>query len=210
MRRLGITQRVDHVAAYGERRDCLDQRWATLAFHLGCVPIPLPNAPPQHVEQLLDNLNLDAVILSGGNSIGKIDPSAFDVSPERDAFESALIGEVSRRALPMLGVCRGMQMLNVSFGGRLSLVEGHVATTHELDIEEEFHDWIATPVNSYHNWAIGPEDLSPEFAPIAFDNDKNIEAFRHKSKKFSGIMWHPEREDPFKGLDLELIKKIIL
>jgi gamma-glutamyl-gamma-aminobutyrate hydrolase PuuD len=167
MKRLGITQRVEHIVAYGERRDCLDQRWTKLAFHLGCIPIPLPNTTPQNVARLLDHLNLDAVILS-------------------------------------------MQIINTKYGGRLSLVAGHVATTHELEVEEEFRDLMPTPVNSYHNWAIGPGDLSPEFAPIAFDADQNIEAFQHQSKKLAGIMWHPERENPFRSLDVELIKKFIL
>jgi gamma-glutamyl-gamma-aminobutyrate hydrolase PuuD len=210
MKRLGITQRVEHIVAYGERRDCLDQRWTKLAFHLGCIPIPLPNTTPQNVARLLDHLNLDAVILSGGNSIGKVDPSASDVAPERDAFELAMISEASRRELPILGICRGMQIINTKYGGRLSLVAGHVATAHELEVEEEFRDLMPTPVNSYHNWAIGPGDLSPEFAPIAFDADQNIEAFQHQSKKLAGIMWHPERENPFRSLDVELIKKFIL
>ena len=52
MKLLGITQRVDIANSYGERRDCLDQRWFELIYSLGLVPVPLPNVSINRIEQL--------------------------------------------------------------------------------------------------------------------------------------------------------------
>ncbi len=90
MNRIGITQRVDVVQRYGERRDCLDQRWSDFVLQLGYIPMPLPNIASEKVAQLVEALELSAVILSGGNSIACLDTEAHDAAPERDAFENAL------------------------------------------------------------------------------------------------------------------------
>jgi N5-(cytidine 5'-diphosphoramidyl)-L-glutamine hydrolase len=210
MKRLGITQRVENIAAYSERRDCLDQRWSVLADELGYIPIPLPNIGNKSVSKLLDSLQLDAIILSGGNSITQLNPGALDVAPERDAFEIALINEASIRAIPILGVCRGMQMINLYCGGQLSTIKGHVAVRHKLNIAPEYSEYILETVNSYHNWAIKLSDLAPDLIPIARDEQGNIEAFIYKTQAMLGIMWHPERERPFKQQDIKLIKKFLL
>ena len=210
MKRLGITQRVENITAYAERRDCLDQRWSVLANELGYIPIPLPNISNENISNLLDSLQLDAIILSGGNSITKLNPVATDAAPERDAFEIALIEEGTKRATPILGVCRGMQVINIYCGGQLSPVKGHVASYHKLNIASGYSEYILETVNSYHNWAIKSSELASDLIPIASDEQGNIEAFIHESQSVTGIMWHPEREMPFKQQDIKLIKKFLL
>jgi len=210
MKRLGITQRVENITAYGERRDCLDQRWSVLANELGYIPIPLPNIGKLDISNLLDSLQLDAIILSGGNSITKLNPTATDVAPERDIFEIALIEEGIKRAIPILGVCRGMQIINIYYGGQLLPIEGHVASYHKLNIASDYSEYILEMVNSYHNWAIKSSDLASGLIPIASDEKGSIEAFIHESKPVAGLMWHPERETPFKQQDIKLIKKFLL
>ena len=209
MKRIGITQRVEIIERYHERRDCLDQRWSDLCFALECLPCPLPNTVPENVPALLDALNLDAVILSGGNSIACLDPAAPHAAPERDAFEASLIDEALKRNIPVLGVCRGMQMINLHFGGELIPVEGHVGLRHTLSVVDGNYP-LAETVNSYHDWGIAPQGLGPQLKPIAVDSDGNIEAFQHSETKIFGIMWHPEREPSFSSLDMQLIKRFLL
>jgi len=208
MKRIGISQRVESIQNYSERRDCLDQRWSSFAFELGYIPIPLPNITLDKVIRLLDVLNLDAILLSGGNSITSINPSASDIAPERDAFESALLNEALVRDIPIIGVCRGMQMINTHFGGKLTVVNGHVAADHAIYAINE-SDQLPKLVNSYHSWGIDANGLAKDLDIIAIDNDGNIEAFEHKNKKLLGIMWHPEREMPFNKLDIQLIKRFL-
>jgi N5-(cytidine 5'-diphosphoramidyl)-L-glutamine hydrolase len=208
MKRLGITQRVENIRSYNERRDCLDQRWSMLAFHLGYFPVPLPNIAAEKVSALLDNLKLDGILLSGGNSIVSLYPNADDLAPERDAFEQAILDETIKRNIPIVGVCRGMQLINVVFGGRLVPINDHVAKDHLIKHVENRP--IPERVNSYHNWAIPQDGLAAILTPIAFDLAGNVEAFECVDKNILGIMWHPEREHPFNPLDVELIKRYLL
>lgn len=209
MKKLGITQRVETISGYEEVRDSLDQRWISLAMALDFVPIPLPNIPPQHVDNLLDTLSLDAILLSGGNTLAIVDPQAPDASPLRDAFEGELINCARDRSLPILGVCRGMQMINVHLGGSLVAVEGHVKTTHPLNFDATFSDILCTSVNSYHKWGLSTATLAACLKSIAVDGDGHVEAFRHESERIAGIMWHPEREAPFKDQDLNLFRRFL-
>jgi putative glutamine amidotransferase len=207
MKRLGITQRVEKINDYAEQRDCLDQRWASMALQLGYLPLPLPSIAIDQVPMLLDNLKLDGVLLSGGNSIASLNPADEDSSLERDAFELALLSESFDRKIPVLGICRGMQLINVKLGGRLSPINGHVAERHLITHQDD----IPMPkiVNSYHNWGISSEELATELIPLAFDSAGNIEAFESSVKTLLGIMWHPEREYPFNSLDIELLKRYL-
>ncbi len=209
MKRIGITQRVENIQSYSERRDCLDQRWAAFAFELGFTPIPLPNITPDKVAKLLDAVKLDAILLSGGNSITDLDPTASDVAPGRDAFEVALLSEALARDIPTIGVCRGMQMINVHLGGGLISVSGHVAVRHPIILLNKSYQ-LPKLVNSFHNWGTKADSLAKELEIIAVDSDNNVEAFEHKEKKLLGIMWHPEREDPFNKLDIQLITRFLL
>lgn len=210
MKKIGITQRIDYIENYGERRDCLDRRWHELAKDMDFMIIPLPNVEANEVQNLLNVLQLDGVILSGGNTIKKIDNEAKDSAPERDNFESELISIAVKLNIPVLGVCRGMQMINLCLGGSLTKVGGHVGSKHNLKIDSEYKDFILDSVNSYHNWTIGKNDLAEVLNPIAFDKNDNVECFIHKEKSIVGIMWHPEREEVFAEEDKKLIRKFLL
>ena len=205
MKRLGITQRVEVIKKYDERRNGLDQRWSLFTNQLGYFPIPLANVQAELVPDYVEALNLDGLLLSGGNSIASVCPSAKDAAPERDIFELAIISEALNQGIPIIAVCRGMQILNIYMGGSLSPIEGHVAVRHTLLSTGGPHPLPET-TNSYHKWSIAPDDLAEDLTPIATDEDGNIEAFQHIGKKLLGIMWHPERENPFHELDIQLIK----
>ncbi len=209
MKRVGITQRVEHIVSYGERRDCLDQRWSELAMHLELIPVPLPNIMPEAVPDLLDSLELDCFILSGGNSLSSLEPQAKDAAPERDAFEESLLTCARERKIPCLGICRGMQMINYYFGGKMVPCRGHVATRHSLLVEKDYEHLLPTEVNSFHGYSLPSTELAKVLRPIAVDLEGHIEAFEHLSEKITGIMWHPEREKTFHAQDLLLLKKAL-
>ncbi len=68
MKLVGITQRVERIDSYDERRDCLDQRWHLVAEKMGWLLVPLPNVAPERARILVETQRLSAVILSGGNT----------------------------------------------------------------------------------------------------------------------------------------------
>lgn len=206
--KVAVSQRVDMVADRGERRDALDERLCQWLMAVGCVPVPVPNvlSTPSKTEQdekwkglhnWLHVVKPDAVVLSGGNNIGE--------APERDNTEHRLLAYAKDRALPALGICRGMQMMAVWADGSLMPVSGHVRTRHRLQIEVSPGEW-PDEVNSFHNIALA--DCPPGFVVTARAEDGTIEAMRHEILPWEGWMWHPERESDFSSLDMDRVQAL--
>ena len=209
MKKLGITQRVENIIEYNERRDCLDQRLSSLSYHLGFIPLPLPNLHLIDIQKYFDEVKLDAIILSGGNSIGALDSELDDISNERDEFEFSILELAIIRKIPVFGICRGLQIINLFFGGTLSRIQEHVNNNHEIEIESSYSGQLPEIVNSYHNWGINQSELSSELKPIAWDSKMNVEACIHIENPIAGVMWHPEREKPYKK-DIEFMSNLLL
>ena len=208
MKILAISQRVENITQYNEQRDCLDQRWTPFAHSLGFIAVPLPNlATP---ADIINAIKPAAIILSGGHSIAKLDPAASDISPARDQFEQELLQLAIENNIPVLGICRGMQLINMFLSGELAKVSEHVACRHQIDFIDKNMPFNAREVNSFHHWGIEKSQLAKSLIPFALAQDKTIEGFYHNSLPIAGIMWHPEREQPFDKNDLSLIKQFLL
>jgi len=205
MTRIGVTQRVEVVEEYKERRDCLDQRWGPLLRSFEYTPIPLFNQI-NDVEGYLTDLELSGVVLTGGNDLAGLD-NGSNVAPERDAFEGKLLEFALGHDLPVLGVCRGAQFINVYFGGSLSSVKGHVESVHDVSIDDPPLKIGSKTVstNSYHNYGIQSRDLPKSLRTIGQASDGSIEWIEHENHPVSAIMWHPERESPSEELDRRII-----
>lgn len=211
MRRIGITQRVEIAAGHGERRDCLDQRWGRLLAARGLVPIPLCNGVLD-VARHVEDLALDGAILTGGNDLASLD-GAKDAAPERDQFERALLVACSARRLPVLGVCRGAQLMALFHGGQLGPVDDHVARRHAVTrvtgalgsaADRVVCRWPARfEVNSYHSFSIAPASPGSRLVPLALADDGSVEAIGHVDLPQLGVLWHPEREAPAAGAALD-------
>lgn len=195
MRKLiAVTQRVERVEAIGERRDALSQEWAELAEDCGFAPLLLPNRLST-VRQLLAALPVEGVLLTGGNDLASCGGDA----PERDAVERYLIQAAVERRIPLLGVCRGMQMVLDYFGAPLRRVEGHVRVEHPLR--------GGGTVNSFHSW--GAMECPEALVPLAWSADGVLEAVSHRDYPWiNGVMWHPERYHPPRPQDIERMKGV--
>jgi gamma-glutamyl-gamma-aminobutyrate hydrolase PuuD len=206
MKRIGLTQRSHAFPGYGERRDMLDQRWSSLIERLGACPLPLANNV-RAVDAYLDALDLEALVLTGGNDITAL-AGAADGAPERDRFEAQAYRHFLKRGKPVLGVCRGAQMINHLAGGRLVRVSGHAGTRHALVWADALpaHWDRPSEVNSYHGWAIPAEGLAPGMEALAWSADGTVEAFRCGVAPVSAIVWHPEREGELSPAALAFLK----
>ena len=206
-RRIGVTQRVEDLPDRDERRDALDQAWTSLLLAADVQPVLIPNRlddPARFVREFA----LDALVLTGGNDLAHL-PGARNAAPERDATERSLLELAVTDGLPVLAVCRGMQMLVEFWGGALTRVEGHVARPHEI-IAVNGTRWSlrSGPVNSFHDWGVARIGVPDALAVLAVAPDDTVEAVMHVDLPQVGVMWHPERA-PADAADRELVQALM-
>jgi gamma-glutamyl-gamma-aminobutyrate hydrolase PuuD len=205
--RVGLTQRVEDFPARGERRDALDQAWTPFLARAGLTPVPIPNRladPASYVEAL----DLALVILTGGNDLASL-PGAVHAAPERDATEPAIVDHAATHRLPVLGVCRGLQLLVARAGGVLRPVTGHVGTPHPIERSGRGRFPLRTSaVSSYHDWGVRPDEVGVGLEVLACAPDGTVEAVADPDRPIVGVMWHPER-DPADPVDLALVTALV-
>jgi putative glutamine amidotransferase len=192
MKVVAVSQRVDVFPERGESRDALDQWLIDFLLASGYLPVPVPNALQDELPTWLSAVAPQAIVLSGGNDIGQCSA--------RDLTESRLLDHALTQGLPVLGICRGMQMIAHWSGGELKPVSGHVRTRHQLSGR------VVAEVNSYHGLAL--DGCPAGFEVQARSEDGEIEAIRHSARPWEGWMWHPERETVFAAHDVDRLKQL--
>ena len=162
------------------------------------------------VADLENEVNrIDGFIFSGGMDVHprfygeEVDPACGEISEKRDEIELNLFAPLLERNLPILGICRGCQVINVAFGGTLHQhMDGHRQDDaqgrfwHEIDIRPD--TWLKNVIrkdtlltNSYHHQAV--KALAPGFVVSATARDSTVEGFEYAGDKFIvGLQWHPE------------------
>jgi putative glutamine amidotransferase len=196
MKAVAITQQVSVVSTCCERRDCLDQAWTRFLLLCDLSPVLLPNVAEAALA-LCEGAGIVGLVLTGGNDLAVLGGDA----PERDAVENALLDLAELRGFPVLGVCRGMQVIQQRFGIPLRRVEGHVTKRQIIQVDGEPRE-----VNSFHHFAAF-ESRSP-LDVWAVADDGVIKAVCHSAKPLIGIMWHPERFNPFSPADVALFRRV--
>ena len=207
--RIGITGRVAQVE--GAERSGVNAAYLRAVAAVGAPSVLSPLAGAAAAGPLLDGL--DALVLSGG---ADVDPARYGraphpklgtVEPERDAFELALVAEARARGLPVLAICRGLQLVNVALGGTLwqdlpTELAPHPQSgprterAHEVRVAAggRLADALGTAtlrVNSFHHQAI--RELAPGLAAGAHAPDGVIEGIESTGDWWLlGVQWHPE------------------
>jgi putative glutamine amidotransferase len=184
-----------------ECRDAISHDWIHYLQKLDWDIILMPNLL-NDVTRFIDQSKPDALILTGGNDIG--------ASINRDITETHALRWFQVNRLPVLGVCRGMEMINTFYGGTLLAVpQTHNGKTHTMElIHPQFINWAGqhrVVTNSFHNF--GVVGLAPCLEPAAVC-EGIIESVIHKKDKVVGIQWHPEREHSCSSLDIRLFHSL--
>jgi len=200
---VGLTTRVTEESSYTETRDAVSWDWIQWCRSLDLIPVLLPN-DKSVASNLFSNIALDLLILTGGNDFQEIPgTNRGGFCQQRNDTELSLIEMACERNVPVLGVCRGMHVINAYFGGTVvpSIAdeghESHVAVTHTLKIlpSRFLDEGQVYEVNSFHNQGVKPDGLGKGLASFAFDRHGDlVEGLYHTSLPVVGIQWHPERE----------------
>ena len=214
---IGICAAIES-AAWGAWKDVdvnISQRTYSVGVsEAGGLPLVLPpeSASAEAPDQILDLL--DGLLLAGGTDVdpatygAEPDPRTQNTRPERDAFEIALAGAALEHELPLLGVCRGMQLLNVACGGTLDQhladAELHVHTPgtfsdHAVRLEPGSLAARAVgaeraTVRSHHHHGLGR--LGDGLVASGWaDPGEAIEAIEAPDRPWAlGVLWHTEEE----------------
>lgn len=200
----------------GGQRIYVNRDYVTCILQAGGIPLLLPIIDEIAVihEQIL---RIDGLVLSGGQDVSphyykeEPIPEMGSVSPDRDFFEIHVIKSAISLQKPLLGVCRGLQMLNVACGGSLfqdipaQIKESKLAHqqkehrtlgTHEVDIAQDSHLFrilrkMSVQTNSFHHQAV--KEIAPGFRVVGRSRDGVVEAIERVGGPFAlGVQWHPE------------------
>lgn len=175
---------------------------------------------------------LDGLVVTGGGDVDPVlyggdwhDSALRGVNRLRDANECAALDAAIRHGLPVLAICRGMQLLNVVLGGTLHADLGRDRPGavvhnrsydeldqpgHEVEIARDslLAEWLGSdgvvPVNTAHHQGI--RDLSPDLTASAIASDGLIEAVECRRRRLLGVQWHPEILWPFEPSSAALLR----
>jgi putative glutamine amidotransferase len=206
-----------HYGAWDETVTMLPRSYATAVQAAGGLAQVLPPDATMldEPDRLLDRI--DALILAGGSDVdpegygAEQHPKTKGVWPERDRFERALARRALERRMPLLGICRGMQMVNVALGGTLTQhlpdvigedVHRHTPGSfgdHEVRLEPGSLAARAAgadqiTVKSHHHQ--GVETVGEGLAVTGWSlSDDVVEAIELPGDSFAlGVLWHPEED----------------
>lgn len=159
-----------------------------------------------------DLFSCDAFLFPGGGDInpelfGETNCASRNIDTELDILQLQAFHYALKKRLPVLGICKGMQLINVALGGTLiqNMATAHLHTSAEKDL---YHPTVITPnsflhvlygdsivVNSRHHQSL--DKLGKNLVPVQWCTaDHCMEAIEHTRLPIWGVQWHPERMDP--------------
>ncbi len=201
-----------------------DSYWMLPAYfqgieYAGGLPVMLPLNGVEDCDRLLELC--DGILFTGGQDVDPAlygeaaEPFCGELCPARDRLEAAMLRAAMECKRPILGICRGLQFINIALGGSLwqdlltqrsgsrnhRMERPYDRTEHSVALSgplEVLYGAKALGVNSCHHQGI--KTLAPGLSPMAVADDGLIEAFFHPAQPFLwAVQWHPEFFDPAAG-----------
>jgi len=197
----------------------LPQTYVNALFQVGATPLVIPVINDEtYLTKIISQI--DGLVIPGGDDVNpnmyheEVLPYSEGIDDELDSYQYKLISLALKQNLPILGICRGHQMLNVVFNGSLYQDISYVKRTVDIchsqlkegySFNEPVHEVVFKQnsilhnlygdkmmTNSFHHQMI--KDLGKDLVAIGHTEDGIVEAIYHPNYKFVlGVQWHPER-----------------
>lgn len=230
---IGVASWRQTVEVWGSRMSIfqLDESYINRVRTAGGLPVLIPHLGPDEVRALVGRV--DALILTGGDDVDPSSYGGFDEGvsiandPVSDQHEIALVKAAVKRGIPVLGICRGAQIINIAYGGTLiqevteegnashpprpKLLDDILGMRHPIRLDQgsKLADIFGTDdriVNTTHHQAI--LDVADGFRAVAWAPDGTIEAIESADdKQILAVQWHPEKLPP--PTDQELFDSLV-
>jgi len=199
---IAVTMSIDTILT--REVNFLNFEYSQFVQQLGYTPLFIPN--DLDYRPFLEKLPVSALIITGGHDLdldypGKKKEQLGSVTPLRDVQETTLLNWAMGRELPVFGICRGMQLMNIVLGGDLTSdlasehpenVNLHRRTTHQIKLT--YQQEAEYTINSFHHQGVTASQLAPGLEILAVSaEDQQVEAFVHTEKLLLAVQWHPER-----------------
>jgi len=212
---IAVSMRIVKNPTYYELRDAISHDWVKLLDALSVTPVFIPNVLQDPVEYI-HRINARGLLMTGGDNVGPLpeNSQAMDYANARDFTEITLLDYAISEKIPIFGVCRGLQLINSYFDGKVECDIGsdgrHVNVQHEIEIVtapfpkvELNKRWVT---NSYHGQGVKIDGVTPEMDVFALAGGGIVEGLYHKNLPVLAVQWHPERDNPAFELDKVLLE----
>lgn len=182
--------------------ETLTSNYVNALSQLNMTPIVTLSIPDKEINEY------DGLLLPGGGDINPIffhqsNIASRNIDTALDVIQFTLLQQFINAGKPILGICKGMQLINVHFGGTI-MQHCHYASFHEFKKQDQVHSVTAAPdsflaqlygtsfcVNSAHHQCINKP--GQHLSVLAYSYDNIIEAIAHDDLPIYGLQWHPER-----------------
>ena len=150
------------------------------------------------------NFKLDLIILPGGSDINDKLPNKLRVKSETFLLKYAI-----KKKIPVIGICHGMQLINIFFKGKLSKVNNSMRVNKKIYLKKNLiFKEKKINVRCFYNFGIKEKFLGKGLLSLGADSSKNIEILKHNKLNIWGFMFHPEREKNFIKLN-KIIRTVL-
>ena len=214
---IGVTTRTAPVPPSLLPSVMVQKSYTDAILNAGGLPVLIPSDIKEAGWQALIE-RLDGILFTGGGDIaveyfnGDQHQAVYGIDPARDAIEVGLTRSVVETARPFLGICRGLQVINVALGGTLYT---HIHDQHPNALRHDWYpdfprEYLAHPVRVQENSSLakilgkstvetnslhhqGIDTSAPRLTPVAWAPDGIVEAVELTGHRFGlGVQWHPE------------------